>query len=105
MAPNERSSKNHDELFRGHISTLAVTEPELIEVFDNFTFDKLLRASDLDVQTRLMVQLAALITCQADRGAWPGQCVHRPTGRGSAPATVSHLPGPAAGQVRGCPGG
>ena len=42
MAPNERAQKNHDELFPGHVSTLAVTDPELIEVFDNFAFDEVL---------------------------------------------------------------
>ena len=36
MAPDEQARKNHDELFPGHVSTLAVTDPELIEVFDNF---------------------------------------------------------------------
>jgi len=35
MAPNERARKNHEELFPGHVSTLAVTDPELIETFDN----------------------------------------------------------------------
>ncbi len=39
MAPNARAQKNHDELFPGHVSTLAVTDPELMEVFDNFAFD------------------------------------------------------------------
>ena len=34
MAPNERARKNHDELFPGHVSTLAVTDPELIESVD-----------------------------------------------------------------------
>ncbi len=67
MAPNEIARKNHDELFPGHVSTLAVTDPELIEMFDNFAFDEVLRHSHLDVRTRLMVQLAALIACQAVR--------------------------------------
>ena len=49
----------------GHVSTLTVTDPELIEVFDNFAFDEVLRYSRLDLRTRLMVQLAALIGCQA----------------------------------------
>jgi len=65
MAPNERAQKNHDELFPGHVSTLAVTDPELIETFDNFAFDEVLRDSTLDARTRLMVQLAAMIACQA----------------------------------------
>ena len=67
MAPNERARKNHDELFPGHVSTLAVTDPELIETFDNFAFDEVLRHGNLDARTRLMVQLAAMIACQALR--------------------------------------
>jgi 4-carboxymuconolactone decarboxylase len=46
---------------------LAVTDPELIEVFDNFAFDEILRQGDIDVRTRLMVQLAAIIASQALR--------------------------------------
>ncbi|MBN9390949.1 MAG: carboxymuconolactone decarboxylase family protein [Chloroflexi bacterium] len=67
MPPNEQAKRNHDALFPGHISTLAVTDPELIEAFDNFAFDEVLRESKLDVRTRLMVQLAALIASQALR--------------------------------------
>ncbi len=67
MPPNERARKNHDELFPGHVSILAVTDPELIEIFDNFAFDEVLRHSNLDVRTRLMVQLASMIACQALR--------------------------------------
>jgi 4-carboxymuconolactone decarboxylase len=65
MSPNERAQKNHDELFPGHVSTVAVTDPELIEIFDNFAFDEVLRHGNLDIRTRLMVQLAAIIACQA----------------------------------------
>jgi 4-carboxymuconolactone decarboxylase len=65
MAPNERARKNHDELFPGHVSTLAVTDPDLIETFDNFAFDEVLRHGNLDARTRLMVQLAAMIASQA----------------------------------------
>jgi 4-carboxymuconolactone decarboxylase len=67
MAPNEQARKNHDALFPGHVSTLAVTDPELIEIFDNFAFDEVLRHGRLDARTRLMVQLAALIVCQTLR--------------------------------------
>ncbi len=65
MAPNEQARKNHDELFPGHVSTLAVTDPELIEIFDNFAFDEVLRHGGLDARTRLMVQLASMIASQA----------------------------------------
>jgi len=65
MAPNPQAQKNHDALFPGHVSTLAGTDPELIESFDNFAFDEVLRHGALDSRTRLMVQLAAIIACQA----------------------------------------
>jgi 4-carboxymuconolactone decarboxylase len=65
MPPNERAQQHHDELFPGHVSTLAQTDPELIEVFDNFAFDEALRESALDTQTRVMVQLAALVAGHA----------------------------------------
>jgi 4-carboxymuconolactone decarboxylase len=65
MAISETARKNHDELFPGHVSTLEVTDPELIEIFDNFAFDQTLRHTSLDTRTRLMVQLAALVGSQA----------------------------------------
>jgi 4-carboxymuconolactone decarboxylase len=65
MALTERARKNHEELFPGDVSTLSVTDPELIEIFDNFAFDEVLEYGTLDIKTRLMVQLAAVIACQA----------------------------------------
>ena len=65
MAPNARAQKNHDELFPGHVSTLAKTDPELIEVFDNWAFDEVLSHGNLPVRTRLMTQLAAIIASHA----------------------------------------
>jgi 4-carboxymuconolactone decarboxylase len=67
MAPNERAQKTHDELFPGHVSTLAETDPELIAIFDNFAFDEVLAHGALDARTRLMVQLAAIIATGALR--------------------------------------
>jgi 4-carboxymuconolactone decarboxylase len=67
MAPNERAQRLHGELFPGHASTLALTDPELIEIFDNFAFDEVLQQSRLDTRTRLMIQLAALIAGQSLR--------------------------------------
>ena len=65
MAISDAARKNHDELFPRHVSTLAVTDPELIEYFDNFAFDEVLQHGGLDTRTRLMVQLAGIIACQA----------------------------------------
>jgi 4-carboxymuconolactone decarboxylase len=67
MPPNDSARKSHEELLPGHVSALAATDPELIEVFDNFAFDEVLQQSSLDTRTRLMVQLASLIACQALR--------------------------------------
>jgi alkylhydroperoxidase/carboxymuconolactone decarboxylase family protein YurZ len=65
MAVSDTARKNHDELFPGHVSTLATSDPELIETFDKFAFDEILQHGNLDTRTRLMVQLAAMIASQA----------------------------------------
>jgi 4-carboxymuconolactone decarboxylase len=67
MAISEPAQQVHEELFPGHVSTLIATDPELIEYFDNFAFDEVLRYGNLDVRTRLMVQLASMIASQALR--------------------------------------
>lgn len=54
MPPNEQARKTHEELFPGHISTLAVTDPDLIE-----TFDEVLGHGGMDARTWLMIQWAA----------------------------------------------
>jgi len=65
MAISEEAQRNHDAMFPDHRSTLKVTDPELVELFDNWAFDEVMRDAPLDPRTRLMVQLAAIIACQA----------------------------------------
>jgi 4-carboxymuconolactone decarboxylase len=65
MSISETARKNHEELFPNRKSTLAATDPELIEVFDNFAFDEVLGYGNLDNRTRLMVILASIIASQA----------------------------------------
>ena len=65
MRISETALKNHEELFPNRKSKLAETDPELIEVFDNFAFDEVLAYGNLDTKTRLMVILASMIACQA----------------------------------------
>ena len=65
MSISKTAFKNHEELFPNRKSKLAETDPELIEVFDNFTFDEVLQYGNLDTRTRLMVILATMIACQA----------------------------------------
>jgi len=65
MSISETAMKNHEELFPNRKSKLIETDPELIEVFDNFAFDEVLDYGNLDARTRLMVILASMIACQA----------------------------------------
>jgi 4-carboxymuconolactone decarboxylase len=65
MAITERAQRNHELLFPDHHSTLRETDPELVEIFDNWAFDEVLKDETLDVRARVMVQLAALIASQA----------------------------------------
>lgn len=67
MRISETARKHHEELFPNHESTLQVTDPELIEVFDNFAFDEVISYGDLDTRTRLIVILASMIASQALR--------------------------------------
>jgi 4-carboxymuconolactone decarboxylase len=65
MAISQEARRNHEALFPDHTSTLKITDPELIEIFDNWAFDEVIEDAPLDVQLRLMVQLASLIACQS----------------------------------------
>jgi 4-carboxymuconolactone decarboxylase len=65
MAISDTARRTHEELFPGHVSRLAKTDPELIEVFDNIAFDEVLRDSNLDTRIRLVTQLAAIIAIGA----------------------------------------
>ena len=64
MRISETASKNHEELFPNHQSTLQTTDPELVEVFDNFAFDEVIAYGNVETKTRLMAILAALIASQ-----------------------------------------
>ena len=52
------------------MATLAQTDPELIEYFDNWAFDEVRTDSDLDLHTRLMVQLAAILAAGGPNPYW-----------------------------------
>ncbi|MBE9125075.1 transposase [Coleofasciculus sp. LEGE 07081] len=62
---SEAAHKHHEELFPNHKSTLKVTDPELIEIFDNFTFDEVIALSKFDTKIRVMLTLASIIGSQA----------------------------------------
>lgn len=64
MSISKNALKNHEELFPNHESKLAVTDPELIELFDNFAFDEVIGHGNIDIRTRMIVILASLIAQQ-----------------------------------------
>lgn len=61
----EAAIRNHEALFPGYVSKVKETDPELIEVFDNFAFDEVLQHGHLDVKTRVMVIVASTLGSQA----------------------------------------
>ena len=65
MSITETAIKNHEELFPNYKSTVKGTDPELIEVFDNFAFDEVIGYGNLDTKTRVMMILASTIASQA----------------------------------------
>ena len=62
-APRLRAAavETRAQLFSGCESELVATDPELIEIFDNFAFAEVLGYGDLDVKTRMMCILASCI--------------------------------------------
>jgi 4-carboxymuconolactone decarboxylase len=65
MNISDVANKNHEELFPNHKSTLKVTDPEFIELFDNFAFDEVISYGNLDTRIRVMMILASTIASQA----------------------------------------
>ncbi len=61
----EAAIRNHEELFPNYKSTLQITDPELIEVFDNFAFDEVIGYGNLNTKTRVMTIVASTIASQA----------------------------------------
>jgi 4-carboxymuconolactone decarboxylase len=64
MRITKTANHNHEKLFPNHKSALKVTDPELLEVFDNFAFDEVLQYGELDIKLRMKVILAAMIAMQ-----------------------------------------
>lgn len=65
MPITDTAQATHTMLFGSHTSALARTDPELVEAFDDFAFDEVASRSNLPVELRLKVTLAALIALGA----------------------------------------
>jgi 4-carboxymuconolactone decarboxylase len=61
----ETAHKNHEELWPNYQSKLKATDPELIEVFDNFAFDDVVSHDTMNTKTRVMMITASTIGSQA----------------------------------------
>ena len=66
MAITEFSKKYHEKMFPGYVSKLLTTDPEFIEIFDNFAFDEVINESNVELEdkTKMMCILAVLLGCQ-----------------------------------------
>lgn len=62
---SENAVKNHEEVWPNYKSKAKQTDPELIEVFDNFAFDEVISYGNLDTKTRVMMILGSTIASQA----------------------------------------
>ena len=58
MALTENAKKYHERMFPGYVSDFLRTDPEFIELFDNFAFDEVVNNDDLDDKTRFLSILA-----------------------------------------------
>ena len=65
MSITETALKNHEELWPDYKSRAMLTDPELIELFDNFAFDEVISYGNLDTKIRVMMILGSTIACQA----------------------------------------
>jgi 4-carboxymuconolactone decarboxylase len=65
MSISETANRNHEELWPDYKSRAMQTDPEFIELFDNFAFDEVISYGNLDTRTRVMMILGSTIACQA----------------------------------------
>lgn len=61
----ETAHKNHEELWMGYKSKVIDTDPDLIEVFDNFAFDEVISHDTMDVKIKVLMIMASTIGIQA----------------------------------------
>jgi 4-carboxymuconolactone decarboxylase len=65
MSITETAIRNHEELWPDYKSRAMQTDPELIELFDNFAFDEVIAYGNLDTKMRVIMILGSTIACQA----------------------------------------
>ena len=68
MSITKNAKEYHEKMFPEYESQLLKTDPEFIELFDNFAFDEVVNQDDLDDKTRFIAILAILLGCQGIDG-------------------------------------
>ena len=64
LSLTSNAASNHQELFPDHESRLQETDPEFIELFDNFAFGEVISHSRLDARTRMLMILGSTIAAK-----------------------------------------
>lgn len=64
MSVSEYADNYQKKLLNGVRPPLAETDPEFVEIFQNFAMDTVVKQGDLDERTRYMAILATLLGCQ-----------------------------------------
>jgi 4-carboxymuconolactone decarboxylase len=65
MSISDTAHKNHEELWPEYQSKAGATDPELIEVFDNFAFEEVISHDKMEPKTRVLMIMASTIGSQA----------------------------------------
>lgn len=61
----KQAAKNHEELWPGYQSKAKITDPDLIQVFDNFAFDEVINHDTMDTKKRVLMVMASTIGSQS----------------------------------------
>ena len=64
MKITNKTNEYREKMRLGCISEFGETDPEFVEIFENFAFDEVVNQDDLDDKTRFMAIIATLIGCQ-----------------------------------------
>ncbi|MCH3943373.1 MAG: carboxymuconolactone decarboxylase family protein [Atopobiaceae bacterium] len=64
MAISKKAQEYRERMIPGTEAPLATTDPEFVELFENFAFGEVVEATDLDDRTRFLGILATLLGCQ-----------------------------------------
>lgn len=65
LSISENAHKNHEALWPNYNSKAVQTDPDLIQVFDNFAFDEVINHDTMETKTRVLLIMASTIGSQA----------------------------------------